>query len=111
YIRERLSQANMPFVDIAGESDWPPVETNIALSTIHSAKGLEFDHVFILGLEDRHFSFSMADSQDSDYASVIKLISMGITRAKASVILGYNHNTEPFFIGLLDSNTYHKVVL
>lgn len=111
YIRERLSQANMPFVDIAGESDWPPVETNIALSTIHSAKGLEFDHVFILGLEDRHFSFSMADSQDSDYASVIKLISMGITRAKASVILGYNHNTEPFFIGLMDSNTYHKVVL
>lgn len=110
-IRDRLRKENLPFVEISGESSWPPGETNIALSTIHSAKGLEFDHVFILGLEERHFSFSFADSQDSDYASIVKLISMGITRAKESIILGYHPYTRPFFIDHLDRDTFQKVVL
>lgn len=110
-IRNILRNKNLRFVEISGESYWPPGETNIALSTIHSAKGLEFDHVFILGLEERHFSFSFADSQDSDYASVVKLISMGITRAKVSIILGYNPGTRPFFIDHLDINTFQKVEL
>jgi len=110
-LRMRLRKENLPFVEITGESCWPPVETNIVLSTIHSAKGLEFDHVLILGLEEQHFSFSVADSQDSDYASIVKLISMGITRAKAGVILGYKSDTRPFFISHLDKNTFQKVVL
>lgn len=110
-IKDSLRKQNLPFIEISGESSWPPNETNIALSTIHSAKGLEFDHVFILGLEENHFSFSFADSQDSDYSSIIKLISMGITRAKVSIILGYRFNTRPFFIDHLDTNTFRKVVL
>lgn len=107
----RLNEEGIPFIEISGESFWPPLDTNIALSTIHSAKGLEFDHVFILGLEDRHFSFSFADSQDSDYASAIKLISMGITRAKSNIILGYKYESKPFFINLLEEETFFKVTL
>jgi len=110
-IREKLIDYGLPFIEISGENSWPSLETNIVLSTIHSAKGLEFDHVFILGLEDEHFTYSFADSQDSDYSSVIKLISMGITRAKKSVVLGYKLETKPFFIDCLDVNTFIKVVL
>lgn len=110
-IREKLSEYDLQFVEISGESCWPPLETNIVLSTIHSAKGLEFDYVFILGLDDNHFNFSYADSQDSDYSSIIKLISMGITRAKKGIVLGYKIETKPFFIDFLDKNTFDKVVL
>ncbi|HHR5880450.1 TPA: 3'-5' exonuclease [Providencia alcalifaciens] len=110
-IIDMLKHKNLPFIEISGETYWPNIETNIALSTIHSSKGLEFDHVFILGLENHHFSFSVADCEDSDYSSIIKLISMGITRAKRSVVLGYHPNTMPFFIPHLDISTFEKVVL
>ncbi|ENP8455420.1 DEAD/DEAH box helicase [Photobacterium damselae] len=110
-IRSRLNQASFDFVEIAAESHWPPAETNIALSTIHSAKGLEFDHVFIIGLEDRHFSFSSPDNEDADYSTAIKLLSMAITRAKQNVVIGYNPSSMPSFLEHLDADTYELVRL
>ena len=110
-IRSRLNQASFDFVEIAAESHWPPAETNIALSTIHSAKGLEFDYVFIIGLEDRHFSFSSPDNEDADYSTAIKLLSMAITRAKQNVVIGYNPSSMPSFLEHLDADTYELVRL
>ncbi|EKO3414165.1 hypothetical protein K7V76_003680 [Vibrio fluvialis] len=110
-IRSRLHQASFDFVEITAESHWPPAETNIALSTIHSAKGLEFDHVFIIGLEDRHFSFATPDNEDADYSTAIKLLSMAITRAKQNVIIGYNQSSMPSFLEHLDADTYELVNL
>ncbi|MDN2667472.1 DEAD/DEAH box helicase [Vibrio sp. 14N.309.X.WAT.E.F5] len=110
-IRSRLHQASFDFVEITTESHWPPVDTNIALSTIHSAKGLEFDHVFIIGLEDRHFSFASPDNEDADYSTAIKLLSMAITRSKQNVVIGYNPNSMPSFLEHLDSATYKLVKL
>ncbi|WP_086775382.1 3'-5' exonuclease [Vibrio coralliirubri] len=109
--KQMLTAKGLDFVEISGESEWPPLDTNIALSTIHSAKGLEFDHVFILGLEGRHFSFGTADSEDADYSSTVKLLSMGITRAKENVILGYKIDSRPTFIDHLSEATYNKVTL
>ncbi|WP_318518958.1 3'-5' exonuclease [Photobacterium leiognathi] len=110
-IRKTLSRKGFDFVEISSESSWPPAETNIALSTIHSAKGLEFDYVFIVGLEDRHFSFSSDDNDDVDYSTVIKLLSMGITRAKQNVIISYNQSSKPSFLKHLDTSTYELVTL
>jgi superfamily I DNA/RNA helicase len=108
-IRASLIRKGLEFVEISGESFWPPAETNIALSTIHSAKGLEFDYVFIVGLEDRHFSFSSDDNEDADYSTVIKLLSMAITRAKENVIISYNKSSKPSFLKHLDESTYDMV--
>ncbi|NUW69013.1 3'-5' exonuclease [Vibrio coralliilyticus] len=110
-IRSRLNQASFDFVEIATESHWPPAKTNIALSTIHSAKGLEFDHVFIIGLEDQHFSFRSPDNEDADYSTAIKLLSMAITRAKQNVVIGYNPISKPSFLEHLDADTYELVRL
>jgi superfamily I DNA/RNA helicase len=49
-IRYHLRAARIPFVEITREAEWPDGDENVALSTFHSAKGLEFDYVFILGL-------------------------------------------------------------
>ncbi|MEZ8650617.1 3'-5' exonuclease [Vibrio splendidus] len=106
-----LTRKGLEFVEISGENYWPPIDTNIALSTIHSAKGLEFDYVFIVGLEDRHFSFASDDNEDADYSAVVKLLSMAITRAKKNVIISYNDVSKPSVLKHLDVNTYEKVTL
>lgn len=110
-ISERLSAEKKTFDCISSKREWNEKDTNISLSTIHSAKGLEFDYVFILGLEDSHFPVSSEDSQDNDYTSFIKLISMGITRAKKKVILGYKEDSKPFFISLLKKGTFIEVLV
>ncbi|UKA26670.1 hypothetical protein IHC93_07445 [Photobacterium damselae subsp. damselae] len=82
YLKRRLAYEKLDHVDITRRGIWPKDDINIALSTIHSAKGLEFDYVFIVGAEDQHFNFESADFEDINYSSAIKLFSMGITRAK-----------------------------
>ncbi len=36
----------------------------VTLMTVHSAKGLEFDHVFVVGMEEDLFPSSMAKSEE-----------------------------------------------
>ncbi len=110
YVVRQLQIANIPFVDIARQDVWLPGNINVALSTIHSAKGLEFDFVFIVGLETQHFNLGEGDHEDSDYTAALKLVAMAITRAKENVILSYKKETMPTFLSYLDPATYKKVV-
>ncbi len=95
--KEKLDEEGLDYVEIARKNYWPKADTNIALSTIHSAKGLEFDYVFIVGAQDSHFVFESLDHEDANYASAIRLFSMGITRAKNNVIISCKNETTPCF--------------
>lgn len=108
-VRQQLGTRNIPFAEISRQSDWPQGHGNVALSTIHSAKGLEFDFVFIVGLEQRHFNLGEGDHEDSDYTAALKLIAMAITRAKENVIISYRPATCPAFLSHLDPQTYQQV--
>ncbi|MBJ7552092.1 3'-5' exonuclease, partial [Marinomonas ostreistagni] len=105
-IKDRLEKEGLGYDEITAQRNWPKNNHNIALSTIHSAKGLEFDYVFILGLEERLFNLASKGAQDSDYSPAIKLISMGITRAKKQVILGYKEESKPFFIDFFEKDSF-----
>jgi len=52
WVRRRLHSGGVPFVELTRERDWPAGDEEVALSTMASAKGLEFDHVFIIGLNE-----------------------------------------------------------
>ncbi len=56
----------------------------VTLMTIHGAKGLEFDHVFLVGMEERLFPSGLAvDSDDvKDLEEERRLCYVGITRAR-----------------------------
>lgn len=108
-IKDRLEREGLEYDEITAQRSWPKNDHNIALSTIHSAKGLEFDYVFILGLEERLFNLASKGFQDSDYSPAIKLISMGITRAKKQVILGYKEESKPFFIDFFEKDSFIEV--
>ncbi|MBQ9141852.1 MAG: DNA helicase PcrA [Lachnospiraceae bacterium] len=63
----------------------------IRLMTIHSAKGLEFEHVYLVGMEDGLFPGYMTIVSDdpSDMEEERRLAYVGITRAKDDLTLTY----------------------
>lgn len=66
-------------------------ENRILLMTLHGAKGLEFSHVYIAGMEDGLFPGYSAISADNDdeMEEERRLAYVGITRAKDDLTLCY----------------------
>ncbi len=64
-------------------------ESKITLMTVHSAKGLEFDHVFITGLEENLFPSAMAIDSPAEIEEERRLLYVAITRARKSVVMSY----------------------
>ena len=60
---------------------------NVALMTVHSAKGLEFPVVFIAGCEDGLIPFRRADGEISDIEEERRLFYVAMTRAKEVLFL------------------------
>jgi DNA helicase-2/ATP-dependent DNA helicase PcrA len=61
----------------------------VTLMTLHSAKGLEFDNVFIVGVEEGLFPHSRALMDPSEMEEERRLCYVGITRAKERLYLIY----------------------
>jgi len=64
-------------------------QESISLMTLHSAKGLEFDYVFIVGMEEGIFPHSQSMSDEHDLEEERRLCYVGITRAKKRLYLIY----------------------
>lgn len=65
---------------------------NITLMTIHAAKGLEFDRVFVVGLEEGLFPHSRSLLSKDDMEEERRLLYVAITRAKTKLDLTYARN-------------------
>jgi DNA helicase-2/ATP-dependent DNA helicase PcrA len=59
----------------------------VALMTLHCAKGLEFDTVFIIGLEDGLMPHERSSDDSDDIEEERRLFFVGITRAKEQLFL------------------------
>lgn len=59
----------------------------VTLMTLHSAKGLEFPYVFIVGLEEGIFPSDMSRWNPEDLEEERRLAYVGITRAKKELVL------------------------
>lgn len=108
--RKKLRDAGLPFAEITRQSEWPDGPENIALSTLHSAKGLEFDHVIILGLDEEVLKHGDGDDDDR-LTTLRRLLAMGIGRARKSVMLGYKPDAASVLISYLDPNTFQRVAV
>lgn len=64
-------------------------EDCLNLMTIHSAKGLEFKVVFIVGLEEGLFPHEMCMNSDTAVAEERRLCYVGVTRAMQKLYLSY----------------------
>ena len=59
----------------------------VTLMTIHSAKGLEFKHVFLIGMEEGLFPHNNSMDYDDDLEEERRLCYVAVTRAKKSLTL------------------------
>lgn len=64
-------------------------EHKVTLMTIHSAKGLEFNTVFVVGLEETLFPNQMASNSPREMEEERRLFYVAITRAKNHCYLTY----------------------
>ena len=72
------------------DNDDPNDHNKVSLMTIHLAKGLEFPHVFIVGLEEDLFPSMMAVNSRSDLEEERRLFYVALTRAETSATLTYS---------------------
>jgi len=107
YVRQSLTNENLPYIEISRQSDWPDGAENIALSTLHSAKGLEFDHVIIISLDTETLPHG-EDAGDDKLLMLRRLIAMGAGRARESLLIGYRPEGASKLLSLIDANTYDE---
>ena len=65
----------------------------VSLMTVHASKGLEFEHVFIAGMEQDLFPFKHMDEENANLAEEEeerRLFYVALTRAKKKVHLSYS---------------------
>ena len=68
----------------------------VTLMTLHQAKGLEFNIVFLVGLEEGILPHSRSLFEAKDIAEEIRLAYVGVTRAKQHLYLVYCSSRKQF---------------
>jgi DNA helicase-2/ATP-dependent DNA helicase PcrA len=102
----------------ADTTEDPNDKDKVTLMTVHSAKGLEFKHVFLVGLEEDLFPSQMMLQSQADLEEERRLFYVAITRAEKKLMISYAESRYQFgrlkscepsrFIDELDS-TYLKM--
>ena len=106
--RRVLRGRGIPYCELARENEWPTGPEMVALCTIHSAKGLEFDHVLLPGLSQQVTPHG-PEAGDADLERLRRMLAMAVGRARESVMVGYKPGEESSLIGLLDPSTYKLI--
>lgn len=94
---KELGKAGIDFEKIVRAGEWPDRDVYVVLSTMHSAKGLEFDHVFLPGVNDQLFpAATQVGSEIADRDR--RLLAMAVGRARKTVVIGQKPGeTCPYF--------------
>jgi superfamily I DNA/RNA helicase len=106
-IEKALKDHGIPF-HLIGENPWRSLDTEdeearawavyvdaVNILTLHAAKGLEFDHVFIAGLEEGLLPFTLYDDDEAEEAHRARieeekrLLYVGMTRARTGLYLSW----------------------
>jgi DNA helicase-2/ATP-dependent DNA helicase PcrA len=78
-------------------------QNNVVLMTLHSAKGLEFPAVFLVGMEEGIFPGYRAITNETELEEERRLCYVGITRSKKWLYM-----TSTFSRTLFGNTTYNK---
>jgi len=105
FTRQTLHRRRIAYCELTRQADWPAGPEQTALSTIHSAKGLEFDHVLLPGL-NQEVTPHGDDAEDAEFEALRRLVAMGVGRARRSATLGYKPTDRSNVLDVIDRDTY-----
>lgn len=81
----------LPFLQdlslVADVDSWDDAAPAVTLMTIHSAKGLEFDYVYLIGLEEGLLPFGIDFDRPADLEEERRLCYVAMTRARKGLVL------------------------
>ena len=80
----------------------------VTLMTVHQAKGLEYDYVYIAGMEENLFPSNVNNLSLSDLEEERRLFYVALTRAKIKVFLSYSSSRYRW--GKLENNKVSRFV-
>ena len=80
--------SHLRLLDILGRRESDSQEGQVNLMTLHASKGLEFPHVFMVGLEEEILPHRNSIEQDT-IEEERRLAYVGITRAKTTLTITY----------------------
>ena len=87
----------LQMVNLLGDVDrWERRGDRVSFMTLHSAKGLEFPIVVIVGLEDGILPLLRAEDLETDLEEERRLFYVGITRAKERLYITHAANRSRF---------------
>ena len=105
---EPTLEAYLENVSLVTDLDRAERGSYVLLMTLHSAKGLEFDNVFIPGMEEGIFPSSRSADDENRLEEERRLMYVGITRARKRLYLSrarermmynqYSHNPQSRFL-------------
>jgi DNA helicase-2/ATP-dependent DNA helicase PcrA len=72
---------------LVADSDTFDERSTVTMMTLHAAKGLEFEHVFLTGMEEGVFPHSRSIGSDDQLEEERRLCYVGMTRAKETLTL------------------------
>jgi DNA helicase-2/ATP-dependent DNA helicase PcrA len=73
------------------EQNNPPDLPGVTLATLHSAKGLEWEYVYLVGASNRYLPWPGSSPEEER-----RLFYVGVTRAKRELTLSYAGEASPF---------------
>ena len=89
-VKDKSLGAYLQDIALLTDADSEKNDPNVvSLMTIHSSKGLEFKHVYIVGLEEDLFPSQMMLSSRDDLEEERRLFYVAITRAEQQLTLSY----------------------
>ncbi|MEN6619363.1 MAG: UvrD-helicase domain-containing protein [Rikenellaceae bacterium] len=80
---------NISLMSAVDENNGEGDSNKISLMTVHSAKGLEFPYVYVIGMEENLFPSMNMSSSENELEEERRLFYVAITRAKIYVTLSY----------------------
>ena len=86
----------LEYVSLVEARDDKNLSDAVTVMTVHAAKGLEFDLVFVPGLEDGLFPSGKSIEERNGLEEERRLMYVAITRAKKQLILSYAKNRYVF---------------